>query len=528
MARFFDGTDDYLRHDAAIVTAVPVTLSCWFRKTIAETATYTLVNCLNSANVSDLSNNFSLTANNQAADDAMFIGARTNNRTATGIVAVPVGTWVHICGVFATTSSRICYLNGTQAGTQGNTATPSGINRFSVGVADNAASSGFTEGDIAEVAIHNAALDAAEVAALARGLSPDAIRPASLVAYYPLDGRFSPERDPVGKFELTVNGATYTDHPRVFYSLPQMSIGVPQAGGGGNQTGTPDVGTVTLSGISPSALGAGTGSTIPDTPSVAVTGISPAASGTGTATTTPDAATVTLTGVSPTGTGSGTVTVTPDVATITLSTIDATAISTSIGTAEVATVTVTGTSPIGVGQGTATATPDVSTVTVTSIPLTASPSGNVTGTPDVSTISISGTSSSASGSGTVTVTPDVGTVTITGTSPSASPVGTVTTSPSFGTVTVEVVSPSATPVGTATASPVAATVTLLYASPVALGQGTITTTATVGSVSVSGFSVTASNVVSNFLPVTDFSLDFAYNRNFTLEFSYARNFTLDY
>lgn len=65
----------------------------------------------------------------------------------------------------------------------------------------------FADGRVAEAAIWNVALTASEVAALAKGVSPLQIRPASLQAYWPLIGRQSPEPDWVGGFNLTLTNA---------------------------------------------------------------------------------------------------------------------------------------------------------------------------------------------------------------------------------------------------------------------------------------------------------------------------------
>ncbi len=66
----------------------------------------------------------------------------------------------------------------------------------------------------AEVGIWNAALTAAEVAALAKGMTCDKVRPQSLVFYAPL------VRDLVDqKGGLTItnnNGATVANHPRIY------------------------------------------------------------------------------------------------------------------------------------------------------------------------------------------------------------------------------------------------------------------------------------------------------------------------
>jgi hypothetical protein len=74
----------------------------------------------------------------------------------------------------------------------------------------------FMSGDIAEAAMWDVALGDDEVLMLGVGFSPLCIRPQSLVAYWPLVGRHSPEIDMIGKFDMTVTGAAAANHPRIF------------------------------------------------------------------------------------------------------------------------------------------------------------------------------------------------------------------------------------------------------------------------------------------------------------------------
>ena len=69
-------------------------------------------------------------------------------------------------------------------------------------------------GAIAEVGIWNAALTAAEVASLAKGMPCDKIRPQSLVFYAPLVRDLIDQK---GGLAITNNGgATVANHPRVY------------------------------------------------------------------------------------------------------------------------------------------------------------------------------------------------------------------------------------------------------------------------------------------------------------------------
>jgi hypothetical protein len=71
---------------------------------------------------------------------------------------------------------------------------------------------------IAEVGIYeNISFTGTEALQLFRKASPPLVRPASLMAYWPMYGRGSTESDLVGGFDLTVNSATAAPtHPGVF------------------------------------------------------------------------------------------------------------------------------------------------------------------------------------------------------------------------------------------------------------------------------------------------------------------------
>ena len=67
---------------------------------------------------------------------------------------------------------------------------------------------------MAEVGVWNVALTAAEIASLAKGMTPDKIRPQNLVFYAPLVRNLIDQK---GGLALTNNnGATVANHPRVY------------------------------------------------------------------------------------------------------------------------------------------------------------------------------------------------------------------------------------------------------------------------------------------------------------------------
>jgi hypothetical protein len=116
-----------------------------------------------------------------------------------GTTALPsANVWSHAAITSSSATSHAAYLNGgnkvtnsgTLSGATASTQTWLGSYKTSGG-----AHGGFFAGTIADAAIWSVALSDAEIAALASGVRPKDIRPASLIAYWPLGGLQSPEPD---------------------------------------------------------------------------------------------------------------------------------------------------------------------------------------------------------------------------------------------------------------------------------------------------------------------------------------------
>lgn len=218
MARSFNGSSDYARNANGIVTAAPLTFSCWGYWASATVTQNTMMGLYNSAGT-QARNLFSIVTTPTAATTAS-IGANTADGTSLSAstfsaTSVAINTWYHFGAVFASSTSRTMYFRGSAATTNTTSRTPSGIDRFSIGREDNAAANRYLNGGLAEVGVWSAALSSDDIASLAKGVSPLLVRPESLVAYWPLGGNYSPEIDPVGKFDLTLTGTAKADHPRI-------------------------------------------------------------------------------------------------------------------------------------------------------------------------------------------------------------------------------------------------------------------------------------------------------------------------
>jgi hypothetical protein len=166
-------------------TASPLTLAAWIRPT-ATGGNQTAVSVHASSNSDRCSIGVTSSATRKIRAPHVNDGGAAQTLESTA--SFTDGQWCHACGVFTSTASRTVYLNGgSSASGTTNIGSLSAFNTTLVGANIASGSIGtYFNGDIAEVGIWNAALTAAEVASLAKGMTCDKVRPESLVFYAPL------------------------------------------------------------------------------------------------------------------------------------------------------------------------------------------------------------------------------------------------------------------------------------------------------------------------------------------------------
>ena len=134
-----------------------------------------------------------------------------------------VGTnWRHIAASYNTSGQVVAiYVDGLAESRSNNggtfpTAIFSGTAPLWLGLVATTSTSPnnfYFDGSIAEAAIYNAALTAAEIASLAKGMTCDKIRPQNLVFYAPLIRDLNDQKG--GLVITNNNAATVAAHPRV-------------------------------------------------------------------------------------------------------------------------------------------------------------------------------------------------------------------------------------------------------------------------------------------------------------------------
>lgn len=219
---FASASSQFLSVDTPPVTAAPFTMACFFN--VPDGATQTLL----SIGDKDLTNHFwSIQANMATASDPLrgVIQAGGSAVTFDSAIGITPSTWMHAALVEASANSHTVYLDGGNTGSSSTGASPANADRFSIGVRSASASTLYCNGLIAEVGVWTAALDASEIAALAKGWKPDTIRPSALVFYAPLVRTLT--RDLWVGLTLTNNGGvTVAAHPRI---IEPMRRGVRKA-----------------------------------------------------------------------------------------------------------------------------------------------------------------------------------------------------------------------------------------------------------------------------------------------------------
>lgn len=207
----------YLRTTAP-VTATPLTISAWSYPTAAPGG-YTPRCSLITLEDSATDNRFELSWNSFANNRAVATvsgpvpgGGVTSGTAVSG--AVTLNTWQHLAAVFVGRFERYAYFNGLVSAPGTNGLVPAGIDRLLIGTSTPGTTDSQHIGRIAEVGIWNAALTSAEIISLYAGMSPELVRPQSLVFYAPL---IRDLHDKVGGRVITnVNSASISDHSRIY------------------------------------------------------------------------------------------------------------------------------------------------------------------------------------------------------------------------------------------------------------------------------------------------------------------------
>lgn len=208
MAVQLNGSTQYLQASSPTVSTHPMSWSGWFYfDDVTRNDTCLVIRNNSSFEGWDL--------RKETAGKAAAVSFNGSNKTALGTTTLVSGTWYHLGCVFASTTSRKIYVNGTLEATE-TTAAAFGAtpDRFAIG---SFIGGGLPlKGRAAQIGVYNIGLSDANMVSLAGGSLPSAVAAANLQNYYKLvaDGT-----DEQGNLSMTLNGSpTFVSDPQIFLS----------------------------------------------------------------------------------------------------------------------------------------------------------------------------------------------------------------------------------------------------------------------------------------------------------------------
>ena len=206
---FTAASSQFLRATSLASLTFPFTISCQFNPT---NITQNMV--LAAISDSTGANRAVMVLGGALAGDPIRIDV-LGGGAADSTAAFTANAWQHACGVWTSTTSRTVYLNGGNSSTSTVSVVQQITDRVIIGMRTSSSVNGlFMDGLIAEVGIWNAALTAAEIASLAKGMTCDKIRPQNLVFHAPLVRDLIDAKG--GRAITNNNGAAVAAHPRIY------------------------------------------------------------------------------------------------------------------------------------------------------------------------------------------------------------------------------------------------------------------------------------------------------------------------
>jgi len=221
------GSSEFLYYGTAVLAGAPFTMACKAKLTTANGQHHGILSLADY----DLDDNYIvlgvLAPDHGSFPNEVIAGSKDsfNWKYSNSGASISNQVWFHAAAVYASASSRYAYLNGVPGAEETTSITPVGMDITGIGVVLRNTKMWYASGDIAEVAFWNVALTTPEIKSLSKGFSPLLIRPASLVAYWPLirEGASGVYRDIVGGRVTTEAGGSATSpHPPVIYPSPMI------------------------------------------------------------------------------------------------------------------------------------------------------------------------------------------------------------------------------------------------------------------------------------------------------------------
>jgi hypothetical protein len=192
MARLFNGTNTNFSFSPNYAVPPACSMSCWFKLSATPSGSYASAVTHRDAGVTSY---FQILPTS-GLKVAYYALASGDVHVDPGSTTLTAGTWFHVAVTYDSVAGLKTYVNGASDGTAAaNGALAAGTNAFMAVGYDPGDVTRYFPGSIADAAEWSVVLTASEIAALAKGARPSAVRPLSLTFYCPMDGLQSPEPD---------------------------------------------------------------------------------------------------------------------------------------------------------------------------------------------------------------------------------------------------------------------------------------------------------------------------------------------
>ena len=153
-------------------------------------------------------------------DEGNLISAMTRNgggsapiNNATHATGLSAGTWYQFVAVFAANDSHTIYLDGAGGVEDDQNSLLGTMDETSIGYLSDSTPNFYLDGDIADLAIYDYAMTAAEAALFSGRLNPLSYRPDQLLMFVPCYGNSAAPRDLIGGLTFTMSGSAKAAHP---------------------------------------------------------------------------------------------------------------------------------------------------------------------------------------------------------------------------------------------------------------------------------------------------------------------------
>lgn len=225
----FDGSTDYFQATVKPASSTPISFSAWIYSTDSD-----------ANGILSIRGQWNAVGHGIYIDDPnAYVYSRDSGGLAEASKEASANTLYHIAGVVASTTSRICYVDGSPGTEDTDEIDPATAYGTVIGAGSKTGSynnpSSYFNGEIGEPAIWTAALSADEVLALARGVSPLQIQPQNLWYYNSFLGDTSGRDWTAAGNDLSDQGSVVTStrqYPLLRRGPVLFSIGTAAGGGG--------------------------------------------------------------------------------------------------------------------------------------------------------------------------------------------------------------------------------------------------------------------------------------------------------